>query len=65
MPDLVLKASSPGFGELTQTPSGPGGLYYQRDVKGTITYDVEKAKALVKELGGLQVLLNYPTNSPI
>lgn len=64
-PELVLKAATPGFGELTQSPSGPGGLYYQREVKSTTPFDVEKAKALVKDLGGLQVLLNFPTNSPI
>jgi ABC-type transport system substrate-binding protein len=39
----------------TQSFTGPGGLFYQPKVEGYRTYDVEKAKALVKQLGGLNV----------
>ncbi|WP_043841551.1 ABC transporter substrate-binding protein [Amycolatopsis taiwanensis] len=38
-----------------QTFIGPGGLFYQPTVPGYRTYDLEKAKALVQELGGLTV----------
>ncbi|GLY66738.1 ABC transporter substrate-binding protein [Amycolatopsis taiwanensis] len=38
-----------------QTFIGPGGLFYQPTVPGYRTYDPEKAKALVQELGGLTV----------
>jgi peptide/nickel transport system substrate-binding protein len=41
----------------TQGFTGPGGLFFQAEVPGYRTYDLEKAKALVKELGGLKVEL--------
>jgi peptide/nickel transport system substrate-binding protein len=41
----------------TQSFTGPGGLFYQPKVRGYKTYDLEKAKALVNELGGLRVEL--------
>ena len=41
----------------TQSFTGPGGLFYQPKVDGYKTYDLEKAKALVSELGGLEVEL--------
>jgi peptide/nickel transport system substrate-binding protein len=34
---------------------GPGGHFYEQDVPGYRTYDLAKAKALVKQLGGLSV----------
>jgi peptide/nickel transport system substrate-binding protein len=39
----------------TQSFTGPGGLFYQATVPGYRTYDLAKAKALVKQLGGLKV----------
>ena len=36
---------------------GPGGLFFEADVPGYRTTDLEKAKALVKELGGLKTQL--------
>jgi peptide/nickel transport system substrate-binding protein len=39
----------------TQGFTGPGGLFFQADVPGYRTYDLAKAKALVKEIGGLTV----------
>jgi len=43
--------------DTTQSFTGPGGLFYQPEVPGYRTYDLAKAKALVKELGGLEVEL--------
>jgi peptide/nickel transport system substrate-binding protein len=43
--------------ESTQGFTGPGGLFYEPKVPGYRTYDLDKAKALVKELGGLTVNL--------
>jgi peptide/nickel transport system substrate-binding protein len=41
----------------TQSFTGPGGLFYHQEVPGYRTYDLEKAKQLVRELGGLKVTL--------
>jgi peptide/nickel transport system substrate-binding protein len=41
--------------ENTQGFTGPGGLFYEPKVPGYRTYDLEKAKALVKEIGGLTI----------
>jgi peptide/nickel transport system substrate-binding protein len=41
--------------ENTQGFTGPGGLFYEAKVPGYRTYDLEKAKALVKEIGGLTI----------
>jgi peptide/nickel transport system substrate-binding protein len=43
--------------EITQSFTGPGGLFYHQKVPGYKTYDLDKAKQLVKELGGLEVTL--------
>ncbi len=43
--------------ESTQGFTGPGGLFYEPKVEGYRAYDLDKAKALVKELGGLTVNL--------
>jgi peptide/nickel transport system substrate-binding protein len=43
--------------ESTQGFTGPGGLFYEPKVPGYRGYDLEKAKALVKEMGGLTVKL--------
>lgn len=42
---------------LTQSPTGPGGLFYTPKVSGYRTYNLKKAKALVKQLGGLSLNL--------
>ncbi|MBO0893170.1 MAG: ABC transporter substrate-binding protein [Acidimicrobiales bacterium] len=42
---------------LDQSIDGPGGLFYEQHVPGYRTYDLAKAKALVKQLGGLHVNL--------
>jgi peptide/nickel transport system substrate-binding protein len=41
----------------TQGFTGPGGLFFEPTVPGYRTYDLAKAEALVKELGGLTVKL--------
>jgi peptide/nickel transport system substrate-binding protein len=41
----------------SQTFTGPGGLYHKDKVPGYKTYDLEKAKQIVSELGGLEVTL--------
>jgi peptide/nickel transport system substrate-binding protein len=43
--------------ENTQGFTGPGGLFYEPKVEGYRGYDLEKAKALVKQMGGLTVQL--------
>jgi peptide/nickel transport system substrate-binding protein len=46
------------FGNQFQVVQGftaPGGLFYQPTVSGYPTYDLSKAKALVKQIGGLNV----------
>jgi peptide/nickel transport system substrate-binding protein len=47
------KGLSYGTGVLTQSPSGPASLVYMAKVPGYASYDLNKAKALVKQLGGL------------
>jgi hypothetical protein len=49
---------------VTQSPTGPGGSYFEAKVPGYRTYNLEKAKTLVKELGGLSVTLSTAGNSP-
>jgi ABC-type transport system substrate-binding protein len=43
--------------ETTQSFTGPGGLFHHEKVPGYRTYDLDKAKQLVQELGGLEVTL--------
>lgn len=42
---------------LTQSPTGPGGLFYEPKVPGYRTFNLAKAKALVQQLGGLNFQL--------
>jgi peptide/nickel transport system substrate-binding protein len=42
-----------GLGTVTQSLTGPGGLFYEPTVPGYRSYNVAKAKALVKQIGGL------------
>lgn len=42
---------------ITESPTGPAGLFYEPKVPGYRTYDLAKAKALVQQLGGLTVTL--------
>ena len=47
---------------VTQGFTGPGGICYQPNVPGYPPYDLAKAKALVKQLGGLTVNLGTIQN---
>ncbi|MBO0728526.1 MAG: ABC transporter substrate-binding protein [Acidimicrobiaceae bacterium] len=40
-----------------ESPTGPGGLFYQPKVPGYRTFNLAKAKSLVHQLGGLNVTL--------
>jgi peptide/nickel transport system substrate-binding protein len=42
---------------ITESFTAPAGLFYHQNVPGYRTYDLAKAKALVKQLGGLKVML--------
>jgi peptide/nickel transport system substrate-binding protein len=44
---------------VTQSFTAPAGLFYEQNVPGYLTYNLAKAKALVKQLGGLNI--NYFT----
>ncbi|GAA3663228.1 ABC transporter substrate-binding protein [Microbacterium marinilacus] len=46
-----------GEGEMTQSFTASGGLFYQAEVEGYREYDPDKAAELVDELGGLTVEL--------
>jgi peptide/nickel transport system substrate-binding protein len=53
----IQKAVAAGLGTPDESMGVPGGLYYQTHVPGYRTYDLAKAKALVKQLGGLSFTL--------
>jgi peptide/nickel transport system substrate-binding protein len=55
----ISKALSYGTGIVTQSPSGPGSVVYSPKVAGYRSYDLNKAKALVKQLGGLSFSYDY------
>lgn len=60
---LVDKLYSP-FYKVVQAPTYPGELFFQgRDVPGYKTYNLAKAKALVKQLGGLSFTLATNANT--
>ncbi|MBV9605524.1 MAG: ABC transporter substrate-binding protein [Solirubrobacterales bacterium] len=40
---------------VTESFTAPGGLFYEPSVPGYLTYNLAKAKALVKQLGGLNI----------
>lgn len=44
---------------LSESFTGPGGLFYEPKVPGYPTYNLAKAKALVKSLGGLSFTMYY------
>lgn len=53
----TLKAVQGGMGTVTESPSGPGGLFYEASEPGYPKYNLAKAKELVKQLGGLSFTL--------
>ena len=50
---------------LSESFTGPGGLFYEPKVPNYRTYDLAKAKAIVHQLGGLSFTLFYTANTPI
>jgi peptide/nickel transport system substrate-binding protein len=53
----ILEKIDSGYGTITESPTGPGGRFYEPKVPGYHSYDLEKARALVKQLGGLSATL--------
>lgn len=58
----LLAVASPGYGQTTEEASGPGALYYNAHPGGYIHYNLAKARALVRQLGGLSVIVGYGAN---
>jgi peptide/nickel transport system substrate-binding protein len=54
----INKVLNFGYGTVTQSMTGPGGEFYEPVVPGYRTYNLAKAKAIVKQLGGLTATLN-------
>ncbi|KAA9133671.1 ABC transporter substrate-binding protein [Microbacterium caowuchunii] len=55
--DAINEGLFKGQGEMSQSFTASGGLFWEPDVDGYRTYDPEKAKEIVEELGGLKVTL--------
>lgn len=55
--DAINKGLFKGEGDMSQSFTASGGLFYSPKVDGYRTYDIDKAKQLVQELGGLKVEL--------
>lgn len=53
----IDKSIANGTYPLSESPTGPAGLFYEPKVPGYLPYDPAKAKAIVKQLGGLSVTL--------
>jgi peptide/nickel transport system substrate-binding protein len=57
-PGPINRALYNGKATPTQSLRAPGELFYEPKVPGYRTYDLAKAKALVKQLGGLSIVVN-------
>lgn len=55
--DAITKGLFEGKAPVSQTFTGPGGLFHHEKVPGYPEYDLAKAKELVKQVGGLEVHL--------
>jgi len=55
--DAINQGVFKGAGEPSQSFTASAGLFHNPVVSGYRTFDLDKAKALVKELGGLKVVL--------
>lgn len=53
-PKPIDRALDSNRGIPAESPTIPGGLYYEAKVPGYRTYNLAKAKAIVKQLGGLK-----------
>lgn len=58
-PAAIDKKLYDGTCTIDQSFTGPGGLFYSPKVPNYRTYDPAKARALVKQLGGLSFTMNY------
>lgn len=56
-PEAINKGLFNGWYPISQSFTGPGGLFHQPTVPGYRTYDLEKAKQIVQDMGGLEVEL--------
>lgn len=59
----IVKALYQNLYTPVEAPTAAGDLFYEPKVPGARTYDLSKAKALVKRLGGLTVTLGTTTNT--
>ncbi|MBO0691457.1 MAG: ABC transporter substrate-binding protein [Acidimicrobiaceae bacterium] len=55
----ISKSLFKGSCSIDESFTGPGGLFYSPKVPNYRSYDLAKAKALVKQLGGLNFTMNY------
>jgi peptide/nickel transport system substrate-binding protein len=53
--ETINKVLFGGLNQSAQTPTAPGGLFYQATIDGYRGYDQARAKELVQQLGGLEV----------
>lgn len=60
---LLVKSLYAGLYNVTEGPTAPGEPFYETTVPGYPTYNLAKAKALVKQLGGLSFRLATTENS--
>jgi peptide/nickel transport system substrate-binding protein len=61
--ETIDKKMFGGKQPITQGVTAPGGLFYEAKVPGYRTYDLAKAKKLVKEVGGITVNLTATQSS--
>jgi peptide/nickel transport system substrate-binding protein len=63
-PAQMVSALYPNFATVSESPSGPASSFFQKKVPGYDSYNLTKAEALVKQLGGLTFTL-ASNNSPV
>ncbi|MCL2395085.1 MAG: ABC transporter substrate-binding protein [Acidimicrobiaceae bacterium] len=63
-PAPLNRAIQGGLATPSESPSIKNGLYYEAKVPGYRTYDLAKAKALVKQLGGLKFTIFGKQQTP-
>lgn len=64
-PQAINAHIEDGIETISETPTGPGGLFWTPKIPGYRTYDPAKAKALVKAVGGISFELWTITPSAI
>ncbi|WP_236791563.1 ABC transporter substrate-binding protein [Amycolatopsis sp. GM8] len=55
--DAISRGLFKNLYPVSQSFTGPGGLFYHQTVPGYRTFDLEKAKQIVQQLGGLNIKL--------